>query len=477
MAKINSVFSSDKISHKRLGFAILCFFSLNFLLAQTENVDREQQAFAIQQLFAKALSEQNAALLLRELAQDIGQRPAGSDNYAKAANWAEAKLKAAGLTTQQQAVSVTPWVRERPANATAFHLGKRRALRCIALGNAPGTTERGVKGKVVEVTSLDQVDSLGNSLAGKIVFFNRPFDASKVHTFEGYGGAVDQRVYGPARAAKYGAVAAVVRSMTPALDANPHTGSTVFPEGEKGIPAIAISTLDAERIHQQLQEDTSGVEIFFQSGGKTMPTATDHNVIADWKGSEKPNEYILIGAHLDSWDIGEGAHDDGAGVAHVMEAVNLLKATGYQPRHTIRVVLFANEEKGLDGALAYWKLTDELSLKHLAALESDSGGFVPRAFTVGAAKGKEEAVGALTAAWGALLEPFGISFAKGGGGADISGLAERGATLFGLRTDSQRYFDLHHSELDVFSNVHPRELSLGAAGIASLVMLIDSEMK
>ncbi len=461
-------------SAKVLLSLLLCVVLAEAVSAQNL-ANEEQRAFAIQEVFAKALKDQNATLLLRELAQDVGARPAGSEAYDKAADWAAAKLASYGLEVQRQASTVVPWERGRPAIATAYHDGKRRAIRCVALGNAPGTSERGLRAALVEVNSLDQVDSLGEAVRGKIVFYNRPFDVTKINTFAGYGGAVDQRVYGPARAAKYGAVAAVVRSITPALDNVPHTGSTVFGDDEPQIPAVAISTIDAELIAEQLK--SGDVEMFFQSGGQMLPPTQDDNVIADLRGSSKPEEYILIGAHLDSWDLGDGAHDDGAGVAHVMQAINLLVQQGFEPKRTVRVVLFANEEKGLSGARAYWRMTDSLALKHVAALESDSGGFVPRAFTVSTPEGKAEAVGKLTAAWRELLEPYGITFALGGGGADISGLKERGATLFGLRTDGQRYFDLHHSEQDMFYKVHPRELELGAAAIASLVMLIDAEMQ
>ena len=454
---------------------IACISWLSGVQAQD---DRAADAFAVQRVFAEALDSMRGVDLLRELTQDIGARPAGSAAYDQAADWGARQLNKLGLRTSRQAVRVRPWTRGRPAQATVFAPdGKRRALRVATLGNSPATPERGIRAALVEVRSLEEVDSLGEQLRGKVVFYNRPFDPTRINTFEGYGGAVDQRVYGPARAAKYGAVAALVRSMTPARDAIPHTGTTVYPDDAPQIPGIAVSTLDADRLHSMLRDaGDQAVQVFLQSGGKQEAPTTDDNVIADWRGSTQPDQLILIGAHLDSWDLGEGAHDDGAGVAHVIEAIDLLKRTGYSPRHTIRVVLFANEENGLDGGRAYWAMTDSLSLKHVAALESDSGGFVPRAFSVGAPEGQDARVAPLTAAWSELFEPYGITFVKGGGGADISGLRERGAVLFGLRTDGQRYFDLHHTELDTFSQVHPRELQLGAAAVASLVQLIDQQI-
>ena len=196
-------------------------------------------------------------------------------------------------------------------------------------------------------------------------------------------------------------------------------------------------------------------------------------MLADWPGAAVPDSIILVGAHLDSWHVGQGAHDDGAGVAHAVEAVRLLKAVGYVPRHTIRVALFANEEGGIDGGRAYWALTDEQGLAHVAAIESDRGGFTPRGFTVDAPPERSAELAAFTARAQPLLEPYGSTFRKGGGGADISGLRDRGAILFGLAVDPQRYFDLHHTERDVFAAVHPREFELGAASIASLIALLD----
>ena len=456
---------------------VFCFVTSFTALAQNP-ADTDADAFALQAVFAKALGDPQGVPLLRELTQDIGARPAGSPAYGRAADWSQRRLERLGLTVTRQPVTVRPWERGRPAQVTAYAPdGKRRALRAATLGNSPATPEGGIRAPLVEVRSLEEVDSLGERLRGKVVFYNRAFDAAKVNTFQGYGGAIDQRVYGPARAAQHGALAALVRSMTPALDAIPHTGTTVYPEAGPAVPGIAVSTLDADRLHRMLEAaGEQDVNVFVQSGGKRLPAATDDNVIADWRGTALPDEYVLIGAHLDSWDLGEGAHDDGAGVAHVLEAVRLLKDAGYRPRRTIRVVLFANEENGLDGGRAYWRLSDSLGLRHVAALESDSGGFVPRAFTVGAPDGQDARIAPLTTRWASLFEPYGITFVKGGGGADIRGLREQGAVLFGLRTDGQRYFDLHHTELDTFSSVHPRELQLGAAAVAALVRLIDQQL-
>ena len=444
--------------------------------APAQDAPAASGAFRIQDIYRAALGEQAGVATLRYLAEDIGARPAGSPAYARAAAWTADELRQLGLETQLQPVRIpAPWRRGRPAHATlTLPSGRREALLVVALGNSPGTGAAGVRGELVELHSLDAADSVGAGLRGKVAFYNRPFDRAAYDPFQAYGGAVDQRVYGPARAAQHGAVGAIVRSMTPATDRTPHTGSTVFPEGGPRIPAAAVSTVDADRIDALLDTAAGSLTLALTVDAQTLPPATDHNVIADWPGSERPGEIVLIGAHLDSWDLGDGAHDDGAGVAHVLEAVHLLRRVGFSPQRTLRVVLFANEERGLDGARAYWRLSDSLGLRHVAAVESDRGGYAPRGFTVDAPLDRQAALAPLTAAWRALLEPYGVTFAKGGGGADISGLKERGAVLFGLKTDPQRYFDLHHTARDVFAEVHPREFELGAAAIASLVVLLDA---
>ena len=459
--------------------AALAPSSLRSGLAQAEQPPAgEAVAFALRDLYARALGEQGGVPFLRGLAEGIGARPAGSPAYARAVDYAADTLAALGLAVRRQPVAIArPWSGAGVAAATAYLPDGRRPLRVLALGGSRAAAPGAITAPLVELHSLDEADSVGaaGGLAGAIAFYNRPVDPARVNTFDAYGGAVDQRVYGPARAAAHGAVGALVRSMTPNLDRLPHTGITVFPDTAAAIPALAVSTLDAEALARALDAaDGVPVEVSLSGPGRYGAPATDHNVLADWRGAVAPDSVILVGAHLDSWHVGQGAHDDGAGVAHVVEAVRLLRSAGYAPRHTIRVALFANEEGGVDGGRAYWDLTDEEGVAHVAAIESDRGGFTPRGFTVDAPAERAAAVAAFTARARPLLEPYGVSFRKGGGGADIAGLRERGAVLFGLDVDAQRYFDLHHTERDVLAAVHPREFELGAAGIAALVMLLDA---
>ena len=327
------------------------------LAAQTESATAEAPAFALQRLFGEALAQQTGMAFLRALTEDVGARPAGSAAYARAADLAADTLAALGLAVQRQPVTVQPWDGTGHASATAFLPdGTRLPLRVVALGGSRAAARGEVSAPVVELHSLDEADSLGaaGGLAGKIAFFNRPLDAARVNPFDAYGAAVDQRVYGPARAAAHGAVAALVRSMTPAVDDVPHTGITVFADSAEAVPALALSTRDAEALAAALAAAAgSPVEVALTGPGRYGAPATDDNVIADWRGTQLPDSLILVGAHLDSWHVGQGAHDDGAGVAHVIEAVRLLRAAGFSPRHTVRVVLFANEEGGVDGGRAY----------------------------------------------------------------------------------------------------------------------------
>jgi hypothetical protein len=297
-------------------------------------------------------------------------------------------------------------------------------------------------------------------------------DPKQIRTFNAYGGAVDQRVFGASKASEYGAVAALVRSMTTRLDDVPHTGTMTYGEGVDPIPGIAISTNDAEQLSAMLEEETLSASVVSDSkdGGKKNAD----NVIAEIKGSEFPDEIILVGGHLDSWDVGGGAHDDGSGCVHAMQVMHTLLALDYKPKRTIRCVLFANEENGLSGAREYARISNEKGEFHIAALESDAGGFTPRGFSVDGHPDILNNYARQISDWvGTYLGPYGLMMSTGGSGADINPLKSQKGILIGLRPDSQRYFDYHHTDNDRIEAVNPRELQLGAAAMTSLVYLID----
>jgi Zn-dependent M28 family amino/carboxypeptidase len=344
-------------------------------------------------------------------------------------------------------------------------------LAVCALGGSIATPKKGIIAEVIEVQSLDEVKDLGDRAKGKIIFYNRPMDPTKVMTFEAYGGAVDQRGQGAVEAAKVGAVAALVRSMTLALDDVPHTGAMRYLDSGPKIPAAAVSTVGANVLSQLLKSGKK-IRVQLTLNCETLPEVESANVVGEILGSEKPNEVIVIGGHLDSWDKGEGAHDDGAGSVQSMEALRLLKELGLKPKRTIRCVLFMNEENGLRGGKAYAATKHSPDEKHIAAIETDAGGFAPLGFGITADSAAFEKFKSFSGA----LEGIGADrIRKGGGGADISALGAAGVPLIGLMVESQRYFDYHHSNNDTIDKVNPRELELGAIALAIFSYEISEE--
>lgn len=433
----------------------------------------DADAFFIRSIYDHALTESKCYDWLDTLSKAYPGRLAGSPNYDAAADYTQDILSALPIvhTVWQQACMVPYWLRGDTTSVVAHMSDGDVDLPALALGNTVGTGGKTIRAEVVEVHSLDEVDSLGRAVEGKIVFYNRPAESKYIRTFYAYGSAVDQRVYGASRAAKYGGLAAIVRSVTVSLDDVPHTGTSRYENPEEQVPSLAISTRAADRLSQALAQER--VEVSVRTDCQIMPDQKSHNVIAEIKGSTYPDEIIVVGGHLDAWDIGGGAHDDGSGCVHAMQVLHTLQEIGYQPQRTIRCVLFSNEENGLRGAIKYAEWSTARGEKHVLALESDSGGFSPRAFSLDAQKDKIVDYAQYVAQWSTLLEPYGITFTTGGSGADVGRLKPQGGLLAGLRVDSQRYFDYHHTRNDVITAVHPRELQLGAAAMTSFVYLVD----
>ncbi len=408
---------------------------------------------------------------LKVLTKQIGGRLAGSPQMVKAEQWGLAALKAANADSAWlQECMVPHWVRGGKDKATA-HSGKGTPIKnldVIALGNSMGTMKP-LKAPVLLINSFDELEQKKNEVNGKIVFYNYKFNPKFIKTFHAYGDAGRYRREGPSRAAKYGAVGVIVRSMSQSTDNNPHTGSTAYNDSFQKIPAVAIGLQDADWLSKQTQN--KAVEVTVHTHGKFLPDTIGHNVIGELKGTEFPNEYITVGGHLDSWDNCEGAHDDGAGCVQTIEILRAFKALGYQPKRTIRFVLFANEENGLRGGNKYAEEAKAKNEKHVFALESDAGGFTPRGFGFTVSDAQFEKING----WHSLLSPYGASeLSRGGGGADIGPLNSTQATpVAGLQPDSQRYFDLHHARNDVFEAVNKRELELGAVNMAALIYLVD----
>ena len=458
---------------KRLFFTIL-FGVILTLSLHSQQRQNDEDAFFIRKIYDKALTEGKCYPWLMYLTKNIGGRLAGSPQAAAAVEFTYQMLDTLGLdTVWKQPCTVPHWVRgDKEIVRIASSVMGSKDLNALALGNSIGTGNNGIAAPVIEVQSLDEVEALGTSaIKDKIVFYNRPMDPTQLKTFAAYGGAVDQRGAGASVAAKYGAVGVLVRSMTTRLDDIPHTGGLGYREGIKKIPAVAISTNDSETLSNLLKQGE--VSVYMRTTCGMLSPKPSFNVIGEIKGSEKPDEIILVGGHLDSWDVGRGAHDDGAGCMHAMDVLQILKRLNYKPKRTIRCVLFMNEENGLAGAREYARVSNEQGEFHMVAIESDAGGFTPRGFSADAEKDIFNSKMRQIAEWTPLLEPYGLGLWKGGSGADISPLKSQRGLLLGFRPDSQRYFDYHHTAIDGPDAVNKRELELGVAAITSLVYLLD----
>ena len=444
--------------------------SLLFLVFVTTAKAQSADSVFIRGLADEILNRSQAYENLRALTKNIGPRLAGSSGMVKAEKWGLALMQQSGADQYWlQECMVPHWVRGGKDQASAFTKSGASPLDVVALGNSMGSGAKGVKAGVIEVRSFEELEAKKDQVKNKIVFFNYPFNKGFVRTFQAYGDANKFRGQGPSQAARYGAVGTIVRSMSHSTDNNPHTGSTRYDSLYNKIPAVAIGLRDADRLSVLCKENP--VQVQLKTYGYFLPDTIGHNVIGELRGTEFPNEIITVGGHLDSWDNCEGAHDDGAGCVQTIEILRAFKAIGYQPKRTIRFVLFANEENGLRGGAKYAEEAKAKGEQHIFALESDAGGFTPRGFGFTLNDVQYQKV----QGWQSLIAPYGCNeFSKGGGGADIGPLNKVFNTpVAGLQPDSQRYFDYHHARNDVFEAVNKRELELGAVNMAALLYLVD----
>lgn len=426
----------------------------------------------IRQLFDVELKDGKSYEDLRELCKNIGARLSGSAQADMAVSWAKNKLTEYGFDNiTLQPVMVPHWERgTKEAAWMKLKTGDLIPMKILALGGSVGTNGV-IQAEVIEFQTIDQLKKAPKkSVEGKIVFLSQPMDPKNIMTFTSYGGCYAIRGDGAVEAGKLGAVGVIIRSLAMPEDDHPHTGSLHYEDEIAKIPAAALSTNCATQLSETLKHEK--VEFIFEMDCRAFPDAPSFNVYAEIKGSEHPEEIITMGGHLDSWDPGEGAHDDGAGVMHCLEALRLLKVNKIHPKHTIRMVFYMNEENGNAGGIGYAKLVKEAGEKQIAAVESDRGGFAPRGFEC---DGSPEQLH-LIQSFSKLLLPYGLYyFEKGYGGVDIGPLKKQydGIPLFGFVPDSQRYFDFHHAESDVFEAVNKRELELGCASMASFIYLLD----
>jgi len=411
---------------------------------------------------------------LRFLSKQIGHRLSGSTGAAASVEFTRQLMLNYGFDTVfLQPVMVPHWERGRAETARIVRSTRfaNKEMRVTALGNSIGSGPNGVLGKVVEVQSLEEAALLGREeLEGKIVFFNRPMDPTIINTFGAYGGAADQRSLGHMVAARNGAIGVIVRSLASCTDHNPHTGTISFRNGEETVPAVAISTADADLLSAELKRDPELI-FYFETHCRMLGEVLSYNVIGELKGRSPDAKYIAVGGHLDSWDLGEGAHDDGAGCMQAIEAIRLFVSQGIKPQNHLRAVMWMNEENGLRGGREYARIAREKGEIHLAAIESDRGGFVPTGFTF---QTRDSIMWTSLREYEGLFRPYNLyDFREGYGGVDISPMEGDGPVLIGLLVDPQRYFSIHHSDADVFEQVDKRELELGAASMAGLLYLID----
>ncbi|WP_396591992.1 M20/M25/M40 family metallo-hydrolase [Allomuricauda sp. R78024] len=447
---------------------------LALLLVSTPFFSQTDDEKQIRAIYDQALTNGKAYDWLNHLSNQIGGRLSGSVQAQQAVDYTKAQLDSLGLDrVWLQPVMVPKWVRGTPEFAyIETKPGLTTNVPICALGGSVATPDKGLKTNIIEIQGIEDLEKLGkDQIAGKIVFYNRPMEPKLISTFASYSGCVDQRYSGASEAGKYGAVGVIVRSVTLSLDDFPHTGSMSYGDTpvEDRIPAAAISTKGAELLSTTLKLNPN-IKLYFKQNCKQLDDVESYNVIGEIKGSTYPNEIMVVGGHLDSWDLGDGSHDDGAGCVQSMDVLRLLKESGYKPKRTLRVVLFMNEENGLRGGNKYAEVALSKNEKHVFALESDSGGFTPRGFSFDCSEENLKQV----QSWANLFEPYLIHmFVKGYSGADIGPLKNEDLVLAGLRPDSQRYFDHHHAENDTFEHVNKRELELGAATMASLVYLID----
>ncbi|HLA54594.1 MAG TPA: M28 family peptidase [Flavobacterium sp.] len=445
------------------------FFLLYSGVAFSQNNDAQN----LKEIYKLSLTNSKCYSWLDYLSNKIGARLSGSANAEKAIQYAKGELETLGLDkVYLQEVMVPKWVRGEKEIAYIKDDKTKTNVPICALGGSVATAKNGILAPVIEVHSLDELATLGaEKIKGKIVFFNRPMNPENVDTFKSYGGCVDQRGKGAYEASKFGAVGVIVRSMNLRLDDFPHTGAMGYKDlpKEQWIPAAAISTNGAELLSKSLVKNPN-LQFYFKQSCQKFDDVLSYNVIGEIKGSEHPENIMIVGGHLDSWDLADGSHDDGAGIVQSMEVLHLFKTMAYKPKNTIRAVLFINEENGGRGGDKYNELAQKNNENHIFAMESDSGGFSPRGFTIEGNEANFKKV----LGFKELFDPYQVQdFTKGHTGSDIEPLKSKNILKAGLKPDSQRYFDYHHAANDKFDAVDKRELELGAATMASLMYLVD----
>ncbi|MBI4853092.1 MAG: M20/M25/M40 family metallo-hydrolase [Acidobacteria bacterium] len=454
-----------------LSLCIVLVGNLVTIQAQEKTLEKnlsKDYARVASQIMGAALVEGQAYEKLEHLSDNIGNRLSGSPQLNQAIEWAMETMKADGLENVHSEMAKVPhWVRGQES-AEILTPAKHR-LTILGLGGTIGTSPEGVTAEVVVVRNFDELDKLGEQVKGKIVLYNSPM-RKDLPTGQAYGEAVRYRSIGAVRAAKYGAVAALVRSVTTVSLNTPHTGAMRYEDGVAKIPTAAVTIENAE-LMQRLFLKGQKITVNLKLGAKTLPDTESANVIGEIRGSEKPEEIILVSGHLDSWDVGTGSNDDGAGCVIAMEAVRTIAKLKLRPKRTIRVVLFTNEENGLYGAFAYRDAHKDKFDKHIVAIEADSGGTRPIGFSF---KGSDIGFSLIQEISVLLrnLRSDNVERSQGSPGADISVLVEGGVSGLGLRNDSSHYFDIHHTDADTLDKLDRTDLALNVATMGIMVYVL-----
>lgn len=438
------------------------------LLGLTVFGQAKEDSIQFAKISTEILNKGKAYNELRELTKNIGHRLSGSASYEKAVTWAEQKLRDAGADkVWLQEVMVPVWVRGKESLHIKTSNGKWKSLKMLSLGNSEGTGGKDVSGEIIIVRSMEEYDKLSpEQVKDKIVFFNYPFSQTYIETFRGYGDAAKYRSTAASLTAKKGGKFAIIRSLSSAFDDVPHTGSMRY-QDDKKIPAVAVGSTTADELAELLKSQKITAKLNSNCGMKGEKLS--HSVIGEITG-KKDKSVIVVGGHLDSWDVGEGAHDDGSGIVQSIEVLRTFKNLGIQNNHTIRVVCFANEENGVKGGVMYGKTVKENNEKHLFAIETDAGGFTPRGISLDMDNEKRKQI----QSWADLFLPYGIyDFKNTYSGTDLYPLHDLGIPTAELVPDSQRYFDIHHTEEDTFEKVNRRELLLGASTLTQIIYMID----
>jgi len=446
--------------------------------AATEGPIADRSQAVASKIIAAARADRGAYAKLAQLTDGIGHRLSGSHELELAIAWAQRTLEADGHTVRTEPVMVPHWVRgaedaaivSSAPNGTPSPVGS--PLHIIGLGGTVPTPKGGLVAQVVVVRSWDELEH--TDVKGKLVLFDVAMPPWTEANGSGYGDVAPFRSRGPSRAAKAGAVGVLMRSITAHSLRLPHTGAVNYDPAQPKIPAAAVTVEDSLRLVRLAAQGPVMVRLHLES--QQLPDAASANVIGELRGRDKPDEIVVLGAHLDSWDVGQGAHDDGAGVVTMMQALTTLRRLGLTPRRTIRVVLFTNEENGLRGGKGYALAHASELARTVLAVESDSGGFAPRGFSV---ETKPELTAAAVARFGkiaTLLGPINATrVIAGHGGSDISPMVEAGVPTLGLDVDNRTYFDIHHTEADTLDKVDPAQLADDVAAVAVLAYIVADE--